>query len=131
MIRSTGGRRGVSSTGYYRDYCYLPLYCFAGDVILWTQLRTSDRDASDGTVEALEQIVAALRERFPEVRIIVRGDSGFCREAIMGWCEGQREVYYCLGLARKSAPGADAGAGASGSAPEALPVRRRFEPCVY
>jgi len=95
-----GHQEGRFFHGYYGAYCYLPLYCFAGDVILWAQLRTSDRDASDGTLEALEKIVSALRRRFPELRIIVRGDSGFCREAIMAWCERQCEVYYCLGLAR-------------------------------
>jgi hypothetical protein len=95
-----GKQEGRFFHGYYREYCYLPLYCFAGDVILWAQLRTSDRDASDGTVDALEKIVAAIRKRLPAVRIIVRGDSGFCREPVMAWCEGQKEVYYCLGLAR-------------------------------
>lgn len=95
-----GQQEGRFFHGYYGAYCYLPLYCFVGDVILWAQLRTSDRDASDGTVEALEKIVAALRRRFPKLRIVVRGDSGFCREAIMAWCESQEEVYYCMGLAR-------------------------------
>ena len=96
-----GKQEGRFFHGYYRNYCYLPLYCFAGDVILWAQLRTSDRDASDGTVEALEEIVAALRRRFPKVRVIVRGDSGFCREAIMAWCEA-KGIYYCFGLARNA-----------------------------
>ena len=95
-----GHQEGRFFHGYYGAYCYLPLYCFAGDIILWAQLRTSDRDASDGTIEALEKIVRALRQRFPKLRIVVRGDSGFCREAIMAWCERQQEVYYCLGLAR-------------------------------
>ena len=97
-----GRQEGRFFHGYYGDYCYLPLFCFAGEVILWAQLRPSDIDASEGTVEALEKIVAALRQRFPKVRIIVRGDSGFCREAIMAWCEQQTEVYYCLGLAKNA-----------------------------
>ena len=97
-----GHQEGRFFHGYYGAYCYLPLFCFAGDIILWAQLRTSDRDASEGTVEALARIVAAIRERFPRVRIIVRGDSGFCRESIMAWCEGRQEVYYCLGLARNA-----------------------------
>lgn len=97
-----GRQEGRFFHGYYGEYCYLPLFCFAGEVILWAQLRTSDRDASDGTVEALEKIVAALRKRLPKARIIVRGDSGFCRDAIMSWCESQKEVYYCVGLARNS-----------------------------
>ncbi|RYD79951.1 MAG: IS1380 family transposase [Verrucomicrobiaceae bacterium] len=94
-----GRQEGRFFHGYYGEYCYLPLFCFAGDVILWAQLRTSDRDASDGTVEALEKIVAAIRTRLPKMRIIVRGDSGFCREGIMEWCEAHG-IYYCLGLAR-------------------------------
>ncbi len=76
------------------------LFCRRG--VLWAQLRPSDIDASEGTVEALEKIVAAMRRRFPQVRIIVRGDSGFCREALMAWCERQAEVYDCLGLARNA-----------------------------
>ncbi len=95
-----GRQEGRFFHGYYGEYCYLPLFCFAGEVILWAQLRTSEHDASGGTVEALEKIVAAIRKRLPKVRIIVRADSGFCREAIMAWCEAQRAVYYCLGLAR-------------------------------
>jgi hypothetical protein len=67
---------------------------------LWAQLRTSDQDAAAGVVPALEKMVAALRQRCRKARIIVRGDNGFCREEIMAWCEGQQEVYYCLGLAK-------------------------------
>lgn len=95
-----GRQEGRFFHGYYDAYCYLPLFCFCGDVVLWAQLRTADRDASDGTIEALDQIVAAIRARLPKVKIIVRADSGFAREAIMGWCEAQAEVYYCIGLAR-------------------------------
>jgi hypothetical protein len=94
-----GRQEGRFFHGYYRAYCYLPLYAFIGDSIVWAQLRTADRDASDGTVEALELIVAAVRRRCPKARIVVRGDSGFCREPIMAWCEEHR-VDYVLGLAR-------------------------------
>jgi hypothetical protein len=87
---------------YYGDYCYLPLYIVVGDVVLWAHLRTSDRGGDEGVVPALEKIVAAIRRRIPGVRLIVRGDSGFGREAIMAWCEGQREVYYCLGLQKNA-----------------------------
>ena len=97
-----GEQQGRHFHAYYGDYCYLPLYAFVGDIPLWAQLRTSDRDASDGAVEALAKIVAAIRRRMPQARIIVRGDSGFCREEIMAWCESQREVYYCLGLAKNA-----------------------------
>lgn len=95
-----GQQEGRFFHGYYDSYCYLPLFCFCGDVCLWAQLRTADRDASDGTIEALEQIVAAIRKRMPNVKIIVRTDSGFAREAILAWCETQESVYYCTGLAR-------------------------------
>jgi Transposase DDE domain group 1 len=95
-----GNQQGAYFHGYYRSYCYLPLYCFCGNIPLWAQLRDCKRDASAGTVEALQKIVPAIRQRFgPKVRIIVRADSGFAREPIMAWCEGNG-VFYCLGLAR-------------------------------
>lgn len=94
-----GRQEGRFFHGYYRAYCYLPLYAFIGDAVVWAQLRTANRDASDGTVEALEQIVAAVRRRCPRARIVVRADSGFCREPIMAWCEAHG-VHYVLGLAR-------------------------------
>lgn len=97
-----GQQQGRFFHAYYGDYCYLPLYAFVGDIPLWAQLRTADRDASDGAVEALTQIVAAIRRRMPGVRIIVRADSGFCREELMAWCESQSEVYYCIGLAQNA-----------------------------
>jgi hypothetical protein len=95
-----GMQEGRHYSAYYGDYCYLPLYIVVGDVVLWAQLRTSDRDGADGVVPALEKIVAAIRRRCQKARIIVRGDSGFCRDEIMTWCEGQRAVYYCLGLGK-------------------------------
>jgi hypothetical protein len=97
-----GGQEGRHFSAYYGDFCYLPLYAFAGNIPLWAQLRTSDQDAAAGVVPALEKMVAAIRQRCRRARIIVRGDSGFCREEIMAWCEGQKEVYYCLGLAKNS-----------------------------
>jgi hypothetical protein len=100
--RLHGLQEGRRFNAYYDDYCYLPLYAFVGDFPLWAQLRTADHEAADGVVQALEQIVAAIRKRCRRARIIVRGDSGFCREEIMAWCEGKPEVYYCLGLAKNS-----------------------------
>jgi hypothetical protein len=101
--RLHGTQEGRHFNAYYDDYCYLPLYAFVGDVPLWAQLRTSDHDAAHGVVPALAKIVAAIRKRCKRARIIIRADSGFCREEIMGWCEGQpRLVYYCLGLAKNS-----------------------------
>jgi hypothetical protein len=98
--RLHGLQEGRHYRAYYDEYCYLPLYVFVGDYPLWAQLRTSDQDVAQGVVAALEKIVAAIRKRCPRARIIVRGDSGFCREDLMAWCEGQTEVYYCLGLAK-------------------------------
>ena len=97
-----GTQEGRHFNAFYRDYCYLPLYIFVGDIPLWAQLRTSDHSAAHGVVPALERVIAAIRQRCHQARIIVRGDSGFCREEIMAWCEAQPEVYYCLGLAKNS-----------------------------
>ena len=95
-----GSQQGAYFHGYYRAYCYLPLYCFCGNIPLLAKLRDCKRDASDGTVEALQKIVPVIRQRFgSKVRIIVRADSGFARDAIMAWCE-DNGVFYCLGLAR-------------------------------
>jgi len=95
-----GKQEGRFYHGYYRNYCYLPLYCFCGNIPLWAELRSSDRDGAKGTVEALEKIVPAIRKRFgKKVKIIVRGDGGFAREDIMAWCE-DKHIKYCLGLPR-------------------------------
>lgn len=96
-----GEQEGKFFHGYYDAYCYLPLYCFIGPWPVWAQQRTSNRDACDGTVEALEKIVPAIRERFPEARIILRGDSGFARESIFSWCE-ENGLHYAIGLAKNA-----------------------------
>src|SRR6266566_3647133 len=96
--RLHGSQEGRRFNAYYDDYCYLPLYAFVGDFPLWAQLRTAERGAAHGVVAALEKIVAAIRKRCRRARIIVRGDSGFCRDDIMAWCESQPGVYYCLGM---------------------------------
>jgi hypothetical protein len=99
--RIHGNQEGRFYHGYYGDYGYLPLYCFCGDIPLWTQLRTSDRDGSEGALEALQQIILALRQRFGKhTPILVRADSGFCREPRMSWIEAQTNVSYVFGLAR-------------------------------
>jgi hypothetical protein len=85
--------------GYYDSYCYLPLYIFAGDQLLSARLRPANQDAAAGSVEEMRRIVTQLRERWPEVKIVLRADSGFCREELMGWCE-QNRVDYLFGLAR-------------------------------
>ncbi len=97
-----GTQEGRFYNGYYRNYCYLPLYCFHGDVPLLAKLGKSDRDACEGTEEALAKIVPAIRKRFGrKARIILRADSGFARESILSWCE-RNKVYYCVGLARNT-----------------------------
>jgi hypothetical protein len=100
--RLHGLQEGRHFNAYYDDYCYLPLYAFVGDFPLWAQLRTAEHEAAHGVVPALEKIVAAIRKRCRKARVVVRGDSGFGREEIMAWCEGQPQVYYCLGLAKNS-----------------------------
>ena len=98
-----GLQEGRHFNDYYAGYCYLPLYMVVGEVVLWAQLRTSDKGGADGVVPALEKVVAAVRRRCKKARVIVRGDSGFCVEEIMAWCETQpAAVYYCLGKARNS-----------------------------
>lgn len=96
-----GHQEGRFFHGYYGCYCYLPLYIFCGEHLLCARLRPSNIDASAGSVEELERIVAQIRTHWPKTRIVIRGDSGFCREAIMRWCE-DRGVGYVLGLARNA-----------------------------
>lgn len=93
-----GLQEGRHFSGYYDGYCYHPLYIVAGDVVLWAQVRSSESHTAGDVVAALEKIVPAIRQRCKKARIVVRGDSGFCRPEIMDWCEAQREVYFCLGL---------------------------------
>ena len=75
------------------------MYIFCGDHLLCARLRPSDIDASAGSVKELERIVSQIRNEWPDVHIIIRADSGFCREQIMFWCE-QNNVDYVLGLAK-------------------------------
>jgi hypothetical protein len=94
-----GNQEGRFFHGYYGQYCYLPLYIFCGEFLLCARLRPSNLDASEGSVEELKRIVKQIRAVWPEVRILVRGDSGFCREELMAWCEAEG-VDYVLGLAK-------------------------------
>ncbi len=97
-----GTQEGRFFHGYYGNYCYLPLYVTCGQHLLVAQLRTSDKDASAGSLEVFQWLVKRIRERFPQTSIIFRGDSGFTRDAIMAWCEldDTVDVYYLLGLAK-------------------------------
>src|SRR6059036_3299647 len=94
-----GNQEGKFFHGYYGHYCYLPLYIFCGEFLLCARLRPSNIDASAGSLEELQRIVAEIRQTWPEVKITLRGDSGFCREELMSWCETHR-VDYVLGLAK-------------------------------
>lgn len=96
-----GHQEGRFFHGYYDGYCYLPLYVFCGRHLLAAKLRRSNIDASAGAVEEAGRIVAAIRKRWPRVRILLRADSGFAREALMAWCEANR-VDYLFGLARNA-----------------------------
>jgi Transposase DDE domain group 1 len=94
-----GKQEGRFFHGYYDSYCYLPLYIFCGEHVLCARLRQSNSDASAGSLAEIERIVSQIRAAWPEVRIILRGDSGFCRNELMSWCEGHG-VDYVFGLAR-------------------------------
>lgn len=94
-----GRQEGRFFHGYYGGYCYLPLYIFCGDFLLSARLRTADKQPAAGALPEIERIVKSLRVRWPEVKILVRGDSGFSREEIMVWCESN-DVDYLFGQAR-------------------------------
>jgi len=94
-----GEQEGRFFHGYYKCYCYLPLYIFCGRHLLCAKLRRADIDASAGAVDEVARIVAQIRERWPEVRILLRADSGFTRDDLMTWCE-QNDVDYLFGLAK-------------------------------
>ena len=93
-----GQQEGRFFHGYYDCYCYLPLYVFCGRHLLAARLRRANIDASAGAVEEVARIVGQIRARWPRVRIVLRDDSGFAREALMAWCEDNR-VDLVFGLA--------------------------------
>jgi hypothetical protein len=94
-----GNQEGRFFHGYYMNYCYLPLYIFCGEFLLCARLRPSNIDAAEGTLQELERIVEQIRNAWPEVKIVIRGDSGFCRDKIMSWCEAHK-IDYVFGLAK-------------------------------
>jgi hypothetical protein len=94
-----GHQEGRFFHGYYDCYCYLPLYIFSGPHLLASKLRRADIDAAAGAVEETARIVAQIRARWPEVRLVLRADSGFAREALMSWCEANG-VDFLFGLAK-------------------------------
>lgn len=128
-----GHQEGRFFHGYYDGYCYLPLYIFSGEHLLCAKLRRSNIDGAAGAREEVERIVAQIRARWPQVKIILRADSGFCREELMSWCE-QHAVDYVFGLAKNSrlvrAIGAELHAAAAESREWQRPARR-FKELVY
>ncbi|MGB7850444.1 MAG: transposase [Candidatus Sulfotelmatobacter sp.] len=100
-----GEQEGRFFHGYYGHYCYLPLYIVCGEHVLCARLRPSNIDGAKGSVAEVERIVAQIRQAWPPVRIILRGDSGFCRDELLSWCE-QHGVDYVGGLGAKCPPAA-------------------------
>ena len=96
-----GEQEGRHFHGYYDCYCYLPLYIFCGRHLLAAKLRTSSVDAADGSVSEVARIVGQIRAHWPDTTIVIRADSGFCRDDLMTWCEAN-DVQYVLGLAGNS-----------------------------
>jgi len=94
-----GKQEGRFFHGYYDNYCYLPLYIFCGEHVLCARLRQADHDASFGSLQEIQRIVAQIRAAWPATKIILRGDSGFCRNQLMSWCENN-DVDFVFGLAR-------------------------------
>lgn len=94
-----GHQEGRFFHGFYDSYCYLPLYIFSGEHLLCARLRTAGQDASAGSLKEVKRIVKQIRQAWPEVRIVLRADSGFCREGLMKWCE-KNKVDYVFGMAR-------------------------------
>lgn len=119
--------------GYYDSYCYLPLYIFCGEHLLLAKLRPANIDGAAGACEEIERIVGQIRERWPTTRIILRADSGFCREALLRWCE-ENCVDYVFGLARNArlvrAIGAELREAAAESTETQVPARR-FRELTY
>jgi hypothetical protein len=128
-----GHQEGRFFHGYYDGCCYLPLYIFCGEHLLCSKLRTSDIDGAAGACEEVERIVRQIRARWPEVRIILRADSGFCREQLMSYCE-QNAVDYVFGLAKNTrlvrCIGAELQEAAAESAQTSGPARR-FKELTY
>lgn len=95
-----GHQEGRYFHGYYDHHCYLPLYMFCGHHLLSATLNTSDVEPAKGARKDLKRVIAQIHEKWPEVRTVIRGDSGFCRDEIMAWCEDTPNVDYYFGLAR-------------------------------
>jgi hypothetical protein len=123
-----GDQEGRFFHGYYKGYCYLPLYIFCGRHLLAAKLRRANIDGAAGAVEETARIVAQIRARWPETRILLRADSGFARDDLMAWCEAQG-VDFLFGLARNQRLAAEIAAElieaeAASAAADGAPARR-------
>lgn len=128
-----GHQEGRFFHGYYDCFCYLPLYVFCGRHLLAAKLRRSNIDAAAGAVEEIARIVRQIRRRWPRVRILLRGDSGFCRDTLMSWCEANR-VDYVFGLARNARLVAEIGAELAAAETESTATgrpARRFRDFIW
>jgi hypothetical protein len=94
-----GEQEGRFFHGYYRQYCFLPLYVFCGDQLLVSYLRPSNIDGAKHTWAILSLLVKRFRQQWPQVNIIVRGDGGFCRQPMLNWCE-RHDVGYIVGYTK-------------------------------
>jgi hypothetical protein len=99
-VELNGKQEGRFFHGDYDEYCYLPLYIFAGEHLLCVRLREANTDAADGCLVEVERIVEQIRARWSQVHIILRADSGFCRDELMDWAERQAGVDYVFGVPR-------------------------------
>lgn len=114
-----GRQEGRFFHGYYDQYCFLPLYVFAGDELLVAYLRPANVDGAHHAAAIVKRLVERLRQAWPRVRLTIRGDSGFCRRQLLGWCE-RNAVQYVIGLAK------NARLNALATAPMAA-IQERFE----
>jgi Transposase DDE domain group 1 len=94
-----GDQEGRFFHGYYDHYCYLPLYIFSGQHLLCARLGCTNIDGSAGSLTEIQRMVEQIRRHWPQVRITLRADSGFCRDELMSWCEDQG-LDYVFGFAR-------------------------------
>lgn len=96
-----GNQEGRHFSAFYNNYCFLPLFVFCGEQMLAAYLRPASKDAALHAAAILKLLTNRLRQAWPKVRILFRGDSGFCRPLLLSWCE-RNEVEYVVGLAKNS-----------------------------
>jgi hypothetical protein len=96
-----GNQEGRHFSAFYDNYCFLPLYVFCGEQLLLAYLRPASKDAALHAAAILKLLTDRLRQTWPKVRILFRGDSGFCRPLLLSWCE-RNDVEYLIGLAKNS-----------------------------